>query len=199
MSLTAKQGPPIEQIEEGNHQGICVAVIDLGTQYNKTFDKEQPKVLITWEFPEFPIYNQDARPDPEKGFKVLSKEYTNSLGEKANLYTDLVSWRGKTFTPEELEGFNLKQILGANCLVNVVRNDKGYSQVATIAKLPKGMTPKLGSYQLLYDMDEDMQIPEGVPDWVVTKINRSREFMAGENLSPGDNGPPPATDDDVPF
>lgn len=198
MSLTAKQGPPIEQIEPGNHQGICVAVIDLGTQYNERFQKEQPKILITWEFPDFPIIGQDGQSDPEKGFRVLSKEYTASLGEKSNLYADLISWRGRAFTQEELEGFNLKQVLGANCLVNIVTNEKGYSQVATIAKMPKGMAPKKASYQLLYDMDDDMHIPEGVSSWIAEKIKKSKEYMAWEDPSITDDGPPP-DDSEVPF
>ncbi len=196
MSLTAKQGPGIEQIEDGNHHGICVAVIDLGTQYNETFNKEQPKVMITWELPEFPI-SENGEPDPQKGFRLISKEYTSSLNEKANLYTDLVSWRGRDFTQEELEGFNIKNVLGANCLVNVVKNKKGYSQVAAVAKLPKGMESKKGTYQLIYDMDEGIDnIPEGVPDWIVDKIKKSREWLGQGQVE--DNGPPP-TDEDITF
>ena len=197
MSLTAKQGPPLEQIEEGNHHGICVALIDLGTQYSKKFEKEQPKVMITWELPDFPMLGQDGNPVPDKGFRLISKEYTSSLGEKANLFADLVSWRGKSFTPEELEGFNIKNILSANCLVNVVKNDKGYSNVTAVAKLPKGMTPKTPTYQLLYDMDEGIEaIPEGVPDWIKDKIKKSREYMS---LGDSQTDEPPATDDDIPF
>lgn len=198
MSLTAKQGPSIEQIEDGNHHGVCVAVIDLGTQYNETFKKEQSKVMITWEMPDFPIVDESGEPDPQKGFRVISKEYTSSLSDKANLYSDLISWRGRDFSPEELEGFNIKNVLGANCLVNVIKNKKGYSQVAAVAKLPKGMTPKSPTYQLIYDMDENIEaIPEGVPDWIKDKIKKSREYMALVN--PQDNDEPTVTDDDIPF
>jgi hypothetical protein len=199
MSLTAKQGPSIEQIEDGNHHGICVAVIDLGTQYNETFNKEQPKVMITWELPDFPIINEHGEPDPDKGYRVISKEYTASLNEKANLYSDLVSWRGRDFTQDELEGFNIKNVLGANCLVNVVKNKKGYSNVAAVAKMPKGMTPKTPTYQLMYDMDEGIEtVPEGVPDWIKDKIKKSREYMALDNPHAPVNEHP-ADDSDIPF
>ena len=202
MSLTAKQGPSIEQIEDGNHHGICVAVIDLGTQYNEAFNKEQPKVMITWELPDFPIVDENGEPIPGKGYRVISKEYTSSLNEKSNLYGDLVSWRGRDFTPEELEGFNIKNVLGANCLVNVMKNKKGYSNVAAVAKLPKGMQPKASTYQLFYDMDEGVEaIPEGVPDWIKDKIKKSREYVAlsiDDSTSTGSDGPPP-TDNDIPF
>lgn len=190
MSLTAKQGPPMEHIEDGNHHGVCVAVIDLGTQYNETFKKEQPKVLITWELPDFPLNGE------EKSYRLISKEYTASLAEKANLRADLKSWRGCDFTPEELEGFNIKNVLGANCLVNVIKNQKGYSQVAAVAKLPKGMTPKSPTYQLIYDMDESVEdIPESVPNWIKDKIKKSLEYV---NLfNPSDNDEPAATDEDA--
>lgn len=206
MSLTAKQGPPIEQIEEGNHHGVCVAVIDLGTQYNERYNKEQPKLMITWELPDFPILTEQGQPDREKGFRLISKEYTSSLGEKANLYADLVSWRGRAFTQDELEGFNVKNVLGANCLVNIIKNDKGYAQVAAVAKLPKGMEPQKGTYQLIYDMDESMQIPEGVPDWIAQKIKKSAEYMAWEGNdnrqqydNTGQDCGPTGNDDDIPF
>ena len=202
MSLVAKQGNSIDPIEAGNHHGICVAVIDLGTQYNDRFQKEQPKVMITWELIDFPIES-----DNSDGFRLISREYTAVLSEKSNLYADLISWRGRDFTPEELEGFNIKNVLGANCLVNVVnitKNNKTYSNVTAVAKMPKGMTAKKGTYQLIYDMDEDVEnIPEGVPDWIKDKIKKSREWIARAN--PQDYDEPAATDadadmdDNIPF
>ena len=198
MSLTAKQGPPPDQIEEGNHQGVCVAVIDLGTQYSEKFKKEQAKVVIVWEFPDFPLPNND-------GYKVLTKEYTASLGEKTTLYTDLIAWRGRAFTPEELDGFNLKAILGANCLVNVIKNERGYATPTTVAKLPKGLGLKMPSYQLLYDMDEDKTIPTGIEDtprfaWIAAKIKKSREYLGLVNPPESDDEQSlPATDEDIPF
>jgi len=197
MSLVARQGNSVELIEAGNHHGICVAVIDLGTQYNETFNKEQPKVMITWELVDFPILDESGE---SKGFRLISKEYTASLHEKANMYTDLVSWRGRDFTPAELEGFNIKNILSANCLVNVIhttKNKKTYANVSAVAKLPKGMAPKSPTYQLFYDMDEGVEnIPEGVPDWIKDKIKKSREWIAAAN--PQDQDEPAVTDADVP-
>jgi hypothetical protein len=199
MSLTAKQGPSIQQIEPGNHHGVCVALIDLGTQYNETFNKEQPKTIVTWELPDFPIVDENGDPDPDKGFRLISKEYTVSLSEKSNLYADLVSWRGQAFTDEELQAFNLRNVLGANCLVNVIHNAKGYANVAAVAKLPKSMTAKKGTYQLIYDMDEGVAaIPEGVPDWIKDKIKRSREYVALDD-GQGEQQAAPVDDDDIPF
>ncbi len=198
MSLTAKQGPGSEQVEQGNHHGVCVAVIDLGTQFNAVFNKAQPKIMITWELPDFPFESDQS----DLQYRLISKEYTVSLHEKANLCIDLVSWRGRSFTEQELEGFNIKNILGANCLVNVVHNQKGYANVAAVAKLPKSMTSKVGTYQLIYDMDEGIaHIPEGVPDWIKKKIEASEEYIAemSGQAQPPTGGEPPVGDDDIPF
>jgi hypothetical protein len=201
MSLTATQGTSREPIESGNHHGVCVAVIDLGTQYSETFNKSQPKVMFTWELPDFPIANEDGS-TPEHEFRLISKDYTASLHEKSNLYGDLVSWRGCDFTAEELEGFNVKNVLGANCLVNVVHVTKGnktYANVAAVAKLPKAMTAKVATYQLLYDMDEAVTpIPEGIPDWIKDKIKKSAEYVA-EMGGQEDSDAPPVDDRDIPF
>ena len=89
MSLLAKPGASIEPIENGNHHGVCVAVVDLGTQYNEIFNKSQPKVMVTWELPDFPILDEHGEPSAEKGFRLISKEYTAILHEKSNLYQDL--------------------------------------------------------------------------------------------------------------
>ena len=199
MSLTAKQGPGMEQIEQGNHHGVCVAVIDLGTQYNQIFNKEQPKVMITWELPDFPLEGEN-----DITFRLISKEYTAVLHAKSNLSIDLVSWRGKQFAPEELEGFDIKTVLGANCLVNVVHNDKGYANVAAVARLPKGMTKRVATYALMYDMDEGvMAIPPNVPEWIEKKIKASKEYIAasGGQAEPPDpsEGQVPVDDEDLPF
>jgi len=199
MSLTARPGASIEPIENGNHHGICVAVIDLGTQYE--FEKSTPKVMVIWELPDFPRSDSN-------GFREIHKEYSTSLHELSNLYQDLVSWRGRDFTVEELEGFNMKNVLGANCLVNVIqeaskKTNRIYAKVKTVAKLPKSMANLVATYQLLYDMDEDvMPIPEGIPDWIKDKIKKSAEYIAdstGQAPPDPSDGQVPVDDEDIPF
>ena len=56
---------------------------------------------------------------------AISKEFTLSLHERANLRRVLISWRGRQFTAEELGGFELANVLGANAMLNVVHNDRG--------------------------------------------------------------------------
>jgi hypothetical protein len=70
----------------------------------------------------------------------VSKFYTLSLNEKANLRKDLESWRGKAFSDAEIEnGFDIEKLIGANCYLNIAQNDKGKSVISAINPLPKGM------------------------------------------------------------
>jgi hypothetical protein len=68
---------------------------------------------------------------------TVSKFYTASLGEKANLRADLKNWRGRDFTDEELAGFEAKNILGKPCMLSVVETEsegKTYSNIANNTK-----------------------------------------------------------------
>ena len=95
---------------------------------------------------------QDGRP-----FSI-SKEYTASIGEKANLRKDLEAWRGRPFSSEELRNFSLENVLGAPCLLGVVHKPskdgaKVYANVGSIMALPKGMpSPELVNPAVKFDI-----------------------------------------------
>jgi hypothetical protein len=120
----------------GAHQAVCVDVIDKGivevTYAGKT--KKQHKVSLAWQI--------DETRDDGKRFLVY-KRYTLSLNEKATLRKDLESWRGRAFTRDEEMGFDVEQVIGANCLISVQHNvsgDKTYANVVAVMPLAKGMT-----------------------------------------------------------
>ena len=213
MGLTAKdtgEGQTFDPIPQKVHHGICVAVIDLGTHLNPTFGKKVHKVLITWELPNERIIIEKES-GPENLPRWISAKYTLSLHEKANLRKLLESWRGKGFTMKELEGFDLKNILTVNCMVQVIHNtkdDKTYANVSTVIPLMEGMEKKEAENPYLYfSFEEDFDIPEGVPDWVVDIIKDSDEWKkqfspkgsgsSQEEQSPFD-GPEP-DEDQIPF
>lgn len=126
---------------QGVHQAVCVDVIDLGLLKSSFPDertgepKMQHKVNVVWQI--------DETRDDGKRFQ-LYKRYTLSLHEKATLRHDLQSWRGKAFTPEELFGFDIEKLIGANGLINVQhrKSDDGtktYANVVAVMPLVKGM------------------------------------------------------------
>lgn len=134
LIATAGDSKTFTPAPEGTHQAVCVDVIDKGLLPNRfkegTF---QHKVDLAWQI--------DELRDDGKRFLVF-KRYTLSLNEKANLRHDLESWRGRPFTEDELRGFDVESVIGANGLVNVQHNTRGektYANVKTVMALPKGM------------------------------------------------------------
>src|SRR5688572_12281842 len=112
MSLTVKDnGKTFLPAPEGLQIARCYALIDLGIQHNDPFNNDSPKVLIGWELPA-------ARMPDGKPF-IQHQRYTASLTESAHLRKLLESWRGRSFTEEELEGFHLKNILGIPCYLSI--------------------------------------------------------------------------------
>ncbi len=180
MGLIAKkpEGADIEPIEAGPHQAICIRYYDLGTHYRELFDKSARRVMIMWEIPDsrIEIEGEDLP-------RAISREYTLSLHKKATLRADLESWRGKTFSDLELEGFNLDKILGTNCMVNIIHKitDKAtYANVAGVMPLMKNMKKRQPENPLVsfsFD-DAEIEIPKDTPQWIEDKIKASNEWDA---------------------
>lgn len=117
---------------EGLYSAVCVDVVDLGLV--KTQWGENYKVQIRWQLEE-----QDPESDPQRPYMVLAT-YTNSLHEKSRLRPMLEAWRGRKFSAEELDGFDLEKLLGVNCQVQVIHNitDKGtYANVQAVVPAPR--------------------------------------------------------------
>ena len=196
MSLTAKEksGADLEPIPAGVYVAVCYGLIDLGTHHNATFGNEAHKVLIQWEVP-------DVRGDFERdGEKVnlpraISKRYTLSLSEKANLRRDLESWRGRKFTAAELAGFDLKAIMGTACQLQVTHdtNKEGrtFAAVAAIMALPRGYKgPKPENPLAFFSFEEAgaaPTMPADLPEWVQKIIAESREWKAAAGTTPTAN------------
>lgn len=174
MSMIAKNegGTEIEKLEDGVYTAISNMLIDLGIQNNEKFGKKQRKFIIVWNIVgEFIEINNEQIP------RVISKEYTMSLNEKSTLRKDLQAWRGKTFTSEELEGFNLKNILNVPCqlqILNEEKNGKTYTNIAAIMAMPKGMTVEKLDKTFVFDTyePETWNTFREIPKWIQEKIRK---------------------------
>jgi hypothetical protein len=205
MGLMASDrgGKGFDPVAEGVHNAVCYSVVDLGHHLDEKFGKRNHNVLITWEI-------TGERIEIEKdGVKLnlpraISKKYTLSLNEKANLRKDLQTWRGRGFTEQELQGFDIKNLVGKSCMIQVIHNksgDKTYANIAAIMPLMKGVAPLTPENPLVFYSMQDHrdQIPEKVPEWVRDIIKTSDEW---QNFVPIEESHPPTTDDDnqdVPF
>lgn len=172
--IEEEQRGPKELHPAGLTQAVCVEIIDLGLQRSEYQGKEkvQRKVLFVWETSE--------KMEGGSPF-LLTKKYTASMWDKANLRADLEGWAGKKFTEEQSRSFDIEVFKGRNCLLNIVHSDNGkYANIEGITPLMNGMTKIV---PVLTDL------PDGIKKWV--------EKMRSEAVKPAD-GKTPHPDDDLP-
>lgn len=176
MKLTDNGGKEFEQPPIGNHIARCVGLIDLGTQQGDYQGKttHARKIILRWELPNELISEGEWAGKPF----MVSQFYTASLSEKANLRKVLESWRGRPFTPEELMGFESKNLLDKPCMLNVTHTDKGKAKVASVAQVPKGMTVPGRVNDLLYFSLDDFNssVYEKLPQFFKDMIQKSPEW-----------------------
>lgn len=184
MVVAKDSGVDFERIPAGTWQAVCVADYDLGFQQTAQYGAKH-KVLITFEITEVMQKGEHAG----KRFQI-SKRYTNSLNEKSQLRKDLEAWRGKPFTADEVKGFDLDKLIGANCFLNIVHEQKGdrtYANIKAIMKVPNG-TPMM--------KPETPFDPANPPDWV-KKIQAQAVDPSAKNGHAEQE--PPIGDDEIPF
>lgn len=137
------------------------------------------KCALVWQIDE-------VNPDTSKPFE-MSKEFTVSMAEKANLRKFLGMWRGKSYTDEEAtEGAPLHKLYAVNGLMQIEHKqsksnpDRSYANIVSVTPLPKSMkkmTP--GEYTRSEHWKDKIKTVQ----------------MADENDYP----PPLDDDDDLPF
>lgn len=186
--VSANEGGSYTPIEEGTYMALCYGLIDTGDEYSEQYDKCSPKFLILWELVGAGTINIDGR----EINRSISKSYSKSLNAKSNLRKDLRAWRGREFTEDELKRFDMVNILGAPCqiqIINQTSNGKVYSNIAAIMNLPKGM-PRPQPTQDVVNWDfEEHQIGDdawnAMPPWVRTKIENSETYRYITTGDPG--------------
>lgn len=101
---------------EGVFQAVCIDVVELGL-VTTTF-KGEP---YTRRMSEIRWLLEEVDEKTGKPFMVL-RRFTESLSKKSALRPFLESWRGKAFTSEELDGFDIEKLVGANAQIQIIHN-----------------------------------------------------------------------------
>lgn len=194
MYLPEPTGQQFKPPPAGNHAAICYRFIDLGTQLVewKGTQKTQRKVLISWELPTELMIDGDLAGKPF----TIGRKYTWSMSEKSSLRHDLEAWRGRAFTNDDFAGpqrFNVKNILGKACLINVVHTEKDgntYANIGGVSPIPRGMAIPDGVNEIVYftlDMPFfDARTLDGLSDKLKETIKASpeyRDLMSGTRSS----------------
>jgi hypothetical protein len=214
MSLIAKDGGEgsFTPVPPGMHLARCYRVVDLGTQ--KTEWQGQTKYLAKIMI-QFEVHGEDENGKPiitSKGEPMsISKNYTLSLAEKATLRKDLAGWRGRDFTPEELKGFELKNILGHWAMLSVAKslgnNGKEYTNIMSVNPVPvaikkAGLPVGFNDPAIFSIADADMDLFETFSKGLKEKIQSSPEWQAREQYTKTENSGGQSMEDideDIPF
>jgi len=184
MAITARTqttSKKFEIIPAGSYPARCYSMIELGTN-EETYQgvsKMVNKVRITWELPtETMVFKEERGPEP----RVISKEFTLSMHEKANLRAFLENWRGKSFTEKEAEAFDVTNLLGVPCLLSITHkaatNGNTYANISSVSLLPKGMEcpDMINERQELSFDDFNQELFDQLPDFIKEKISMSEEY-----------------------
>jgi hypothetical protein len=190
MKITVTSSQKFSPIDAGPYHSVCVGVVDLGTQSTTFGDKRQ--VVITWELVTADPVLVDGKLRP----RHISKTFTSSLHEKAGLRKFVESCSGKTLAPNEV--FELRDLLGKNCMVIVSQKEKDgktFNRVEGVTPLPKKFSPVISeSEHFCFDFEEDGD-PKVLPEWLQKKIEAAKEWRNFEKKGSGMAEREPGGDD----
>jgi len=188
-----------EIVPSGTHIARSYSMIDIGTVewewQGET--KYTQKVRLSFELPhEMRDFGGEEKP------MVISKEYTKSLHEKSNLRKDFESWRGKSFSNEELKSFDLTSVLGAPCNISIIHetNKKGseFAKIGGISSMTKGSKcPEQFNENFIFNYEDNFNEEwlEQQPEWIKDQIKNTDEYKNKMNQQKFQDTPT----DDMPF
>jgi hypothetical protein len=187
MANWSSENDNSEKPNPGLRVGRLYKIVELGTQTDEYEGqtKRNAKVMITFELAA-PMM-ADGRP-----FSI-SKEYTQSLGEKATLRKHLESWKGQAMTEQEHKDFDPKKLLGKVGCLNLTLTARGKIKIDSISGLMEGMAkPEPFNPQSYFSMDDfDVEAFQAMPNWIKAKIESSPEYKALHAAGGHEDGPPP--------
>ena len=199
--LSETEGTEIKKeiVPSGTHIARCYSMIHIGTvEWEWQGEvKYSNKVRLTFELPhEMRDYGGEMKP------MVISKEYTLSLHEKSNLRKDLESWRGKSFTGEELRKFDITDLITGECNVSVIhktaKNGNEFAQISSISQMTKGsVCPDQYNESFIFNYHDNFNQKwlEEQPQWIQDQIKSTDEYKSKINQLEHQDTPK----DDMPF
>lgn len=207
-------GGSFERCPSGIHLARCYRIIDLGTQKSEYMGqvKYLHKIMIGWELHISDDSGKKLMMSDGRPFSIF-KNYTFSWSEKANLRLDLQSWRGKPFSQEEMRKFDLKNVLGAWCMLNVIeragQNGKTYTNVDGVTPVPalikqNGLPQAVNKNEIFNLQEPDMALFETFRENLKAKIQSSPEWEKLQSKKSAPSVKAPITefdedDTDIPF
>ena len=201
MTFTPKKSQR-ELIPEGNHPAICYGVVDLGTQDTGFGPKRQMKIF--WEFPKLRI-DLERDGNTVNLPRVINKDYNPILHPKSNLAIHLTSWRGKSFSRDEMDSFDFFSLIGRACQLTIVHQESKlgmlYDKIISVVGPATVAEPENPPMKYAFE-EHGKDIPDGVYGWLQDLIKESPEYK-GESLPDEQHVPddtsPMEPEQEIPF
>ena len=152
MAISVDQGSGgegYEQLPPGNYQATCYKIVDVGTNMEEYMGEVSKKTSIYLFFETPDVKTAEGRP-----MSIFNK-YTKSLNEKAKLRQHLQQWRNRPFTEAELDSFDMLNILGVSCTIEVGENKNGNAKVMGVYAA-EGGSKKMPTHNecVTFDLEE---------------------------------------------
>lgn len=168
MSLTVSaNGGDFELTPAGVYPAVCVAIADIGEQVNVQYGSKSQRLCLGFEI-------------EVNGAKIIQwQEWTKSLHAKSKLRPMLESWRGKPFTKEEQDEFQLINLLKKACQVQVMHNEKGtWANITNIMPKSEGQSTDTENTAFTFDVEDPKQenfdlLPKYIQNKVTGETNES--------------------------
>lgn len=189
MGIILKEETSYEPIPSGMYDAVCSDIYDLGIQHTsgQFGDRDTLQVMVVWELPELTYTDAEGNEKPRQ----IRKTYTQSFSPKSNIRKDLESWRGKPFTEEELQGFDLDNVLGCGCQIQIMQeksnNGKTYSNIKNIVPLKRDQWAE-PSHKTSFVLKSDrLDEIEFLPEFVQNIIKDSTTYKQLAEMPFGDD------------
>ncbi len=188
MAPSRKESSPAPK---GNHVARLYQIIHIGTNDFEYMGetKSSDKVRLTFELcNERKAFKEGDEPRPWS----VSREFGFSMHAKSKLRPFVEGMIGTPLFDKEADNFDFETLLGQECLLNVVHDEKNgsvYANIAGASPLPKGMVaPAPVNENRMIDVNTATAGEiEALPEFIKSKMFSSVEWQGrikhAENMS----------------
>ena len=175
--MKVKEGltPKLPPMEPGVYLAVCVGVIGIGEQYDKWANEYQNKVMLVWEIP-----SETVEINGKQETRLQDKEFKWSDYETSNLRSVASTLMGRSFSDTEFRNFDLDDLVGTSCQIQVVQSSTGKSSyVKSVVALPKGFPiPKATVTPMIWWAKKwNDEAFAKLPEWIQHRIKKSTQYQ----------------------
>lgn len=166
----------------GTHLGRCYQFIHIGTVQEEFEGKPKMsnKIRLSFELPTKTRTFKEG--EPARPISV-HREFTLSMGPKANLRKFVEGMIGTTLKDEEAYGFDTESLVGMPCLLTIKhktsRTGNVRDEIASVSPLMEGQTcpEQVNPSKILSFNSWDESFFQNLPDFLKNKIMSSEQYQ----------------------